>query len=1476
MFGKLKRAISGWSIGKDKDDDRDTLRRSATSAKTHSLRPSKVDSVTKNDLNIRRKASSAVRHSLPARFRSVSSSTEAVVLPGTTLPKDDKPELTHVEAEILKQQEQQEQHVPLNSANVGKDLPPTPTTSTANLVPGRHGISRASTELSDLEPKRISIRRTASMQSAKNSSDSLPLDAAAANNGLLISNNSSGDTPRGDEDIIIFSSTPPVTIVRSASKNARGHHTAHNGSPDQGTPLSTSYGSNNQDSVVQWPRGSSAAARSQEHYLRTHRRTSTSSETSLSAFKDPAASSANASPAASSVGILPTAAGDRSSIGAHISHHHHQHNQLATTPPVGSTIRPEQNRVLPSRSTTALNSNPPTTGAVSTTDATPTGTATPPDTASHDLQQPHQTSPLASGDDTETDSDAVATAVEDASSAAAAGAAAVVLTAPVSVPVSASVSVPATGGTNTDNSLRHSKTKPLLDEATPLQGSPASVSSATLTPSTPPVPTASSSVPPLDDHAPLPAAPTSSQEAQKPVLSAAAQRQLANGIQMLKVSAKKQHSRTFKLDLEQGRILWESKKFGRINVEQIKELRRGKAARMYREQLRVKPELEERWLTVIYSAQGKYKALHLVAPTKDSYTDLITALEMMWTVKREVPDGLPQLQRKTNQWLREHWHDADKNDDSKLGFEEVVRLCHRLNINFSRKEIRRRFDQADTKKKGCLDFGSFTQFVKLLKERREINTVFYNSAASDSMTLEEFTKFMTDVQKTNFDKAHIKEIYGKHLDKTVEKFTVDSLTSFLLSSDNSIIAPKHQVVHQDMTQSISNYFISSSHNTYLLGHQLTGQSSIEGYIRALQNGCRCVELDCWDGADGQPVIYHGRTLTSKILFRDVIEAISTYAFVNSPYPLILSLEIHCDLEQQEIMARTMTQKLGSWLVVAPLGNNSESLPSPEEMMFKILIKSKVQSETEHQVESESESESERESEGEESVKVPKAKKAKIRIAKALSDITIYCQSRHWKGWSHEHCMPNKIISFSERVSLRHVKQSLQDYTNFNKTHLTRVYPAGFRINSTNYDPHQHWSAGCQVVALNYQNYDRGMQMNSAMFSLNGHCGYVLKPQPLRLAEGETCNHDPAPAFVKTYPVDVEIEIISAQQLPRPNEATSGDVVDPVCELELLVPGQPTHKVKTRHISDNGFNPVWNEPFKFRIDYEHHELVFFRFVVHDEDIKFSDLLSAYCISLDAMEQGYRHIQLLDPMGEKYLYSTLFVKINITPCSQPTSSLSQTRSDVSLASSSVSTTSSSASISMNGSSSAIAPSRAATVSHNSTTTTTTTTTTTAATSTSTTTTVATSTNTSSTIGTSAAGPGSTTTTTTATSTTKASSMQESLPSVPTKDITVMTSVVTPVSEANCPSSFASSAPPSSSQSPSSVEADKMHEQQQQQQQDSSKSNHSNEVSKENTTTTTSRTTLEKPTVMTTDLDRRSLPELPKQQPFEIEVPPTPPPK
>jgi hypothetical protein len=72
-----------------------------------------------------------------------------------------------------------------------------------------------------------------------------------------------------------------------------------------------------------------------------------------------------------------------------------------------------------------------------------------------------------------------------------------------------------------------------------------------------------------------------------------------------------------------------------------------------------------------------------------------------------------------------------------------------------------------------------------------------------------------------------------------------------------------------------------------------------------------LSVDCWDGPDGDPLIYHGYTLTTQILFRDVlVDAIKPYAFYASEYPVILSLENHCSERQQETLARHLRDVLG--------------------------------------------------------------------------------------------------------------------------------------------------------------------------------------------------------------------------------------------------------------------------------------------------------------------------------------------------------------------------------------------------------------------------------------------------------------------------------------------------------------------------------------------------------------------------------------
>jgi phosphatidylinositol phospholipase C epsilon len=93
-----------------------------------------------------------------------------------------------------------------------------------------------------------------------------------------------------------------------------------------------------------------------------------------------------------------------------------------------------------------------------------------------------------------------------------------------------------------------------------------------------------------------------------------------------------------------------------------------------------------------------------------------------------------------------------------------------------------------------------------------------------------------------------------------------------------------------------------------------------------------------------PVIYHGHTLTSKIPFKKVVETINEKAFIASPYPVIISIENHCSLQQQVKMAQIFLSVFGDKLITKFLFESDYSdqpeLPSPNQLKYRILIKNK--------------------------------------------------------------------------------------------------------------------------------------------------------------------------------------------------------------------------------------------------------------------------------------------------------------------------------------------------------------------------------------------------------------------------------------------------------------------------------------------------------------------------------------------------------
>ncbi|CED84915.1 Phosphoinositide-specific phospholipase C [Phaffia rhodozyma] len=738
-------------------------------------------------------------------------------------------------------------------------------------------------------------------------------------------------------------------------------------------------------------------------------------------------------------------------------------------------------------------------------------------------------------------------------------------------------------------------------------------------------------------------------------------RLLQEGVSMLKVSAKKVQQTIFKLDGDKGTIEWPSKKGGVIDIESIREIRLTNSAQSFIDQFsyttQLSPAHASRWITIIYTSTAtsnnkllpsspttssgtsvgtlKWKALHLVALDSKSFAEWSTVLQSLWDARRELMGGIGGLgsglgeggsieEKRKAVWMKKQWRQAEVAGEVKLrgpsgeterngwlDFEGVLRICRRLNIASSRRDLYARFQEADVDKLGHLDFASFQRFVKKLKERKDIERLLGRITNGAGLDEQGFRRFLREEQKVDLPPSEITTLFLRYAAEIPADSTsttnqplilLEGLTSFLLSSDNSVMSDSSSKVSHDMTRPLPEYFVSSSHNTYLIGHQLVGDSTVEGYIRALLQGCRSVELDCYDG-DNEPVVYHGRTLTSKVPVRDVVHAIGKYAFVASPYPIIISAEIHCSVEQQDALVRILKEVLGIRFLSEPLSGWEDVagvLPSPEDLKHRILLKAKIpipnEKDSNAVIDGPLSTETDSTSTNSESgflegglrkasalvsgVKrhvsrrkssssdkrspppssntrpqhyslssndrstlptAPPLKAAKPKFSPALAQVLIYTLGVKYRGFNKKEVYdPSHMISLSERTANKILKQSFPDVVKHNRTHLMRLYPSVTRLGSSNYDPIRYWAAGAQLVTINWQSIDTAYMLNGALFAKNGRSGYVLKPAPLR-----TKSKDDQPRIEKF--------VLRIKQLPSLGDSDRHPTIDPFVEVTVFFP-----------------------------------------------------------------------------------------------------------------------------------------------------------------------------------------------------------------------------------------------------------------------------------------------------------------------------------
>ncbi|MFS7943313.1 putative phosphoinositide phospholipase C [Helianthus anomalus] len=328
-------------------------------------------------------------------------------------------------------------------------------------------------------------------------------------------------------------------------------------------------------------------------------------------------------------------------------------------------------------------------------------------------------------------------------------------------------------------------------------------------------------------------------------------------------------------------------------------------------------------------------------------------------------------------------------------------------------------------------------------------------------------------------------------------------------------------VHHDTTAPLQHYFIYTGHNSYLTGNQFNSDCSEVPIIKALLKGVRVIELDLWPNSakDGIHVL-HGCLMLGKCL-----KSIREHAFVNSHYPVIITLEDHLTPNLRTKVAEMATEILGDMLYCPKAGDNDE-FPSPEELKHRIILSTKPPKECLESNKLEEELIAEDETpcicentnpsdetqigsnqegnvsnlnqnlseflridseDGDAANKKPGQKTPReyiqiigIHAAKANKELRQALEVGSGKG---------KRISVSEQTLEKAAEDYGSDLVRFTQKNFVRVFPTGTRVTSSNCKPLLAWMHGAQMVASYMQGYGKSLWMMHGMFRSNGGCGF---------------------------------------------------------------------------------------------------------------------------------------------------------------------------------------------------------------------------------------------------------------------------------------------------------------------------------------------------------------------------------------------------
>jgi len=585
------------------------------------------------------------------------------------------------------------------------------------------------------------------------------------------------------------------------------------------------------------------------------------------------------------------------------------------------------------------------------------------------------------------------------------------------------------------------------------------------------------------------------------------------------------------------------------------------------------------------------------------------------------------------------WLYADADNNGSIDYGEVNSFMNAANLGLRNEVVQHYFNRVDTAESGQLNFAEFLSLFLLLTDVPELDNVFqkYAGIVAEGLALMspgDMMRFFREEQRETEDTPCP---FSRNI-------TAQEFKQYLTSPQtNSWAAQSLPPSSETMSHPLKDYFIYAAHNTYLTGDQFSSSSSdSQMYMMALLDGVRWVEIDCWDGPDGDPMVCPGGTHTSKILFRSVIKTINQFAFVTSPFPLILSLGVHTSPLQQQTMASILKEILGKKLDTFAMHGAAdiETYFTPLGLQGKVLINYKLPIDIANyplrwrmkNITAKHELPGAERVVNEDEPREPSAVLAELVM---ISSVKASNADFDASGLS-----PQGILSLTEDVITDLTDAT--DKANFlamNHKVMTRIYPKSPRGDSSNYDPFPAWRLGSSLVALNFLTTDTPMRCSRAMFLTNQKSGYVLKPSYLTtLGTG----------LPKGPSHTVRIKVISAMHLPKPDRTIEDEeVISPyvVVTVRDWSGGSPVHKTGRPAALNNGVHPVWKEETWTDFPVWDVRMGVISLEVWNHNKVKADFIAESTIPLTMLRSGYRCVELSDATGRIVPRGSVLLQIRV---------------------------------------------------------------------------------------------------------------------------------------------------------------------------------------------------------------------------------------